>query len=107
MRIPGLCVSTLNRAIGLIPSILLFILYRSLMSFPSSCSIILFPNLYPVVPNLLHPVPPSSSPTLSPRSAFQFSFNDAPLEAVKIMSGFSELVAMAVTHPPCPSRDPL
>jgi hypothetical protein len=29
-----------------------------------------------------------------------------PREAVKIMSGFSEEVAMAVTHPLWPSRDP-
>ena len=29
-----------------------------------------------------------------------------PLEAVRIMSGFSCDVAIAVTHPLCPSRDP-
>lgn len=29
-----------------------------------------------------------------------------PREAVKIMSGFSDEVAMAVTHPLCPSKDP-
>lgn len=29
-----------------------------------------------------------------------------PREAVKIMSGFSEEVAIAVTHPECPAREP-
>lgn len=29
-----------------------------------------------------------------------------PREAVKIMSGFSDEVAIAVTHPLCPEREP-
>ena len=32
---------------------------------------------------------------------------NAPREEVKMTSGFSAEVAMAVTHPPCPSRVPL
>jgi hypothetical protein len=34
------------------------------------------------------------------------SLSDLPREAVRIMSGFSEDVAMAVTHPLCPSKEP-
>lgn len=35
------------------------------------------------------------------------SFAAVPREAVKIISGFSEEVAIAVTHPLWPSRDPM
>lgn len=67
----------------------------------------LFPMLIPTRSQVLAPSPyPSSiSPPVLSTSLCYRSY--APLEAVKIMSGFSELVAMAVTHPPCPSRDPL
>lgn len=33
-------------------------------------------------------------------------YENIPRDAVRIISGFSELVAIAVTHPPWPSIEP-